>query len=84
MAPGKHTKPHYHQKVEEIYYVLKGKGKIKIEEEEREVGPGDGIAIPQGKRHLIQNSGTSELIFLCCCSPAYTHEDTVLVEDVSG
>jgi mannose-6-phosphate isomerase-like protein (cupin superfamily) len=45
----------------------------------RGVGPGDGIAIPPGERHQILNSGATDLVFLCCCAPAYEHEDTVMV-----
>jgi mannose-6-phosphate isomerase-like protein (cupin superfamily) len=45
----------------------------------REVGPGDAIAIPPGEVHQIVNNGDAPLVFLCCCAPAYEHEDTVLV-----
>lgn len=80
VAPGRSTIEHYHPNAEEIYYILQGQGAMKIKGETREVGPGDGIAIVPGKKHQIWNTGTSDLIFLCCCSPAYTHEDTVLIE----
>jgi mannose-6-phosphate isomerase-like protein (cupin superfamily) len=46
--------------------------------EQREVGPGDGILIPPGTRHTICNIGAAPLVFLCCCAPPYSHEDTVL------
>jgi mannose-6-phosphate isomerase-like protein (cupin superfamily) len=80
LAPGLGTDEHYHLKAEEIYYVLDGRGRMQIEDEVREVEPGDGIAILPGKRHMIWNIGGSDLIFLCCCSPAYSHDDTVIVE----
>lgn len=80
LAPGMSTDEHFHTKAEEIYYILEGRGSIKIEDEVREVGPGDGIAILPGKRHKIWNPGQSDLVFLCCCSPAYSHDDTVIVE----
>ncbi len=79
VAPGKATEEHYHIRLEEIYYVLRGKGKMNIAGEVREVKAGDGIAILPGSRHRIENVGTSDLVFLCCCTPAYTHEDTILV-----
>jgi Mannose-6-phosphate isomerase len=44
----------------------------------REVGEGDGIAILPGQNHKIWNIGDEELVFLCCCSPSYEDEDTVL------
>jgi mannose-6-phosphate isomerase-like protein (cupin superfamily) len=75
------TAPHYHPLCEEIYYILDGRGRILIEDETRTVGPGDAIAIPPGKRHQITNIGGETLRFLCCCAPAYEHEDTVMVND---
>ena len=28
--------------------------------------------------HKLFNPGTEPLVLLCCCAPAYSHEDTVL------
>ncbi len=82
LLPGRATAPHYHAKTEEIYYLLRGSGEMRIETETCRVGPGDAVAIPPGARHQIVNAGETDLVFLCCCAPAYTHEDTVLVPDV--
>ncbi len=79
---GQQTQAHYHPLTEEIYYLLSGAGLMAIEDETREVYPGDGIAIPPGLRHQIRNIGTQDLVFLCCCAPAYEHEDTVLCSDL--
>ena len=78
--PEKSTEEHIHPRTEEIYYVLKGKGRISIEGEERNMKAGDGIAIMPGKRHKVWNTGKTDLVFLCCCAPAYTHEDTIITE----
>lgn len=80
VAPGMSTTEHFHPESEEIYYILEGKGKIRIEQDEKEAGPGDGIAILPGKRHKLWNIGESDLVLLCCCSPAYSHDDTVIAE----
>lgn len=79
VAPGQVTEEHYHIRNEEIYYILGGRGRMWIENDSAEVEAGDGIAILPGKRHKIENTSDRELVFLCCCAPAYTHEDTVLV-----
>jgi len=71
VAPRQSTDEHLHPKAEEIYYVLDGRGRMQIEDEVKEVRSGDGIAILPGN---------SDLVFLCCCSPAYSHDDTVSVE----
>ena len=78
---GGSTEPHFHPLCEEIYYLTEGTGRIQIENDIREVGPGDAIAIPPGARHQITNTGEETLRFLCCCAPAYEHEDTVMVDD---
>jgi mannose-6-phosphate isomerase-like protein (cupin superfamily) len=31
--------------------------------------------------HKLWNTGDEPLKLLCCCAPAYTHEDTVLTEE---
>lgn len=77
---GATTAMHYHPRTEEIYYILYGTGQIKLGDETESVGPGDAIAIPPGTPHNITNTGEIPLRFLCCCAPAYEHEDTVLVE----
>ena len=77
---GSSTQEHYHQRTEEIYYITHGRGRIRIEDEELEVGPGDAIAIPPGQRHQLWNTGAEPLRLLCCCAPAYEHDDTELVE----
>ncbi|RME96358.1 MAG: cupin domain-containing protein [Verrucomicrobia bacterium] len=75
------TTEHYHVRTEEIYYVTHGHGRIRIEGEERDIRPGDAVAIPPRARHKVWNIGTEPLRFLCCCAPAYEHEDTVLTEE---
>lgn len=78
LPPGGVTAAHRHPHTEEIYYILRGTGRMTVGTEEREVGPNDGIRIPPGARHTIRNTGTEPLVFLCCCAPPYSHEDTVL------
>ncbi len=79
LPPGARTTAHYHPRTEEIYYILTGQGRMQIGDEIQTVGPGDAIAIPPGQVHQITNTGQETLLFLCCCAPAYEHEDTVLV-----
>jgi mannose-6-phosphate isomerase-like protein (cupin superfamily) len=74
------TTPHYHQRAEEIYYILEGRGRMRVGDETRNVGPGDAIAIAPGQVHQITNTGRRTLKFLCCCAPGYEHDDTVLLE----
>jgi mannose-6-phosphate isomerase-like protein (cupin superfamily) len=80
VVPGQSTEEHYHIQTEEIYYILHGKGCMIIDDEEQDVKALDGIAIPPGARHRITNTGDDDLIFLCCCTPAYENDDTVITE----
>ncbi|MEC9094936.1 MAG: cupin domain-containing protein [Planctomycetota bacterium] len=77
---GAKTISHYHLRTEEIYYITHGNGRVTIEGVSQEVGPGDAVAILPGKIHHIENRGSEILRLLCCCSPAYEHDDTVIVE----
>jgi mannose-6-phosphate isomerase-like protein (cupin superfamily) len=45
---------------------------------------GDTVCIPPGIPHCIEALGASALRLLCCCSPAYDHADTELLERESG
>lgn len=74
LAKGNQTQRHYHKLSEEIYFILEGQGTMEIDGETREVGPGDAILIPPDAWHQI-NAGT-DIRFLCCCAPVYSHEDT--------
>lgn len=77
---GVSTAKHYHPKTEEIYYILEGEGIMHLGQTVFPVKPGDAIAISPGTIHSITNSSSKDLKFLCCCSPGYEHDDTVLVE----
>ena len=74
------TMEHYHPKAEEIYYITHGVGRMKIGQAERDVHPGDAIAIPPGQVHKLWNTGEVPLRLLCCCAPAYEHEDTIITD----
>ena len=81
LESGASTVAHYHPKTEEIYFILEGSGQMRMDEESQTVGPGDAIAIPPGSVHRITNIGSTVLRFLCCCAPAYEHEDTRMVPE---
>lgn len=80
LPPGASTQAHFHPETEELYYIVQGRGIIAVEGETSEVGVGDGIPILPGQRHQIRNSGSADLVFLCCCVPAYENEDTVMCD----
>jgi len=76
---GKTTALHKHQQSEELYYITQGHGIMTLGEQQFEVNPGDSICILPGTAHCIQNTTAEDLHILCCCSPAYSHDDTELL-----
>ena len=75
LEPGQATERHYHRLAEEIYLITDGGGLLEIDGEEREVAAGDAILIPPGAWHTLR-AGAAGTRLLCCCVPAYSHDDT--------
>jgi mannose-6-phosphate isomerase-like protein (cupin superfamily) len=76
LEPGEATERHYHRASEEIYFVVKGSGLMEVDGDSQHIRPGDAVLIPAGAWHTLENDGNSELRILCCCAPAYSHDDT--------
>lgn len=79
VQPGQHTLLHLHKLSEELYYITQGQGCMQLGDEQLQVKAGDCICIPPNTPHRIESTGTEPLKILCCCSPAYAHEDTELL-----
>ncbi|MEL7219956.1 MAG: cupin domain-containing protein [Bacteroidota bacterium] len=70
------TKLHALDGIDEAYYILQGEGEMELEGKGiSTVKPGDFIWIPKGQAQRIKNTGTSDLIFLCVCSPKFREEN---------
>jgi mannose-6-phosphate isomerase-like protein (cupin superfamily) len=78
VPPGGETAEHFHPRSEEIYYFVAGRGRMRLGEDESEVAQGDCVPIPPGTTHKLWNTGDTDLVLLCCCSPAYSDDDTVM------
>jgi mannose-6-phosphate isomerase-like protein (cupin superfamily) len=84
VAPGQATALHRHLESEELYHITAGHGHMTLGDESFDVGVGDTVCILPGAPHRIANIGAYPLHILCCCAPAYAHEDTELLEQPSG
>lgn len=80
IPPGGRTALHLHHRSEELYHVTSGHGVMDLGERRFVINPGDTVAIPPGTPHCLENTGEHPLVLLCACSPAYSHEDTELLE----
>ena len=81
VPPGGATISHYHRRSEEIYLFTGGSGRMRLGADERTVRDGDCVVIAPGVPHKLWADAGAPLVLLCCCSPPYSHEDTVLLED---
>jgi len=80
VPPGVATVLHRHARSEEIYHILAGSGEMTLGERAFGVRAGDTVCIPPGTAHRIRNAGAAPLVLLCACAPAYSDEDTELLE----
>jgi mannose-6-phosphate isomerase-like protein (cupin superfamily) len=74
VKPGKSSLPH-RLKTSEVHYILKGNGVMHVDHESAEVHAGQAIYIPPNSIQHIQNTGASDLEFLCIVDPAWEAED---------
>jgi mannose-6-phosphate isomerase-like protein (cupin superfamily) len=81
VPPSGATVAHLHRRAEEIYLFTGGSGRMRLGEDERPVRAGDCVVIPPGAAHKLWAGESEPLTLLCCCAPAYSDEDTVLLED---
>jgi len=64
----------------EIYYILEGKGILMINDESFVVEKDDSVFVPPMSEQFIENTGTSDLRFLCIVDPAWKEEDEIVLE----
>lgn len=77
--PGKASYRH-RLKTSEVYYILRGEGIMHIGGETQKVGPNQCIYIPPNAMQHIENTGSTDLVFLCIVDPAWREEDEEVVE----
>ncbi len=70
------SKTHKHLKMEEVYYIVKGKGKIKIGENIFDIKPGDIIPIPKKTYHNTE-SVESPIELIVVTYPKYIKNDLI-------
>ncbi|MCP4763492.1 MAG: cupin domain-containing protein [archaeon] len=61
LKPGEKVPPHYHEEVEETFYVISGLGKIIINNEDYPLKKGDAYYLEPKESHLLENTGTDDL-----------------------
>jgi mannose-6-phosphate isomerase-like protein (cupin superfamily) len=76
VKPGITTKAHHLKDgVQEIYIITSGAGTVTIGElPPTEVTVGDVVVIPPKTSQKVANTGKTDLVFYCVCTPRFTQE----------
>ena len=73
VKPGVMTALHQLKGVTERYLIVSGKGMVEAGDlSPSEVGIGDVVIIPAGIPQRITNTGETDLIFYCICTPRFS------------
>ena len=57
------AKLHYHQRTDEIYYVLEGTGRMRLDDDEIELKPDVTVYVPRGVKHKAW--GNLKVLVVC-------------------
>jgi len=79
LPPKKASLPHRFKSASEVYFILKGEAIMHVDEETEMVGPGDTIYIPPQAVQFIENTGGTNLEFLCIVYPEWQPDAEELV-----
>jgi quercetin dioxygenase-like cupin family protein len=83
VAPGETVRPaHSHPNGEEVIYILSGSGRVMIDGNVEHVAAGSAVLFPQGKIHMLQNSGTEEMKVVCFFAPPSSLETYKFFDDI--
>lgn len=70
VQPGQTVRPaHSHPNGEEVIYIVQGSGRVMIEGVVEPVSEGCAVLFPQGKIHMLQNTGETEMKVACFFAP---------------
>jgi len=76
IAPGDKVFPaHSHPNGEEVIYILSGSGRVLVDGDVAPVRTGSTVLFPQGKPHMLHNTGAEEMKVVCFFAPATSLEN---------
>jgi mannose-6-phosphate isomerase-like protein (cupin superfamily) len=72
VEPGVTTRWHSVKGTVERYIIAEGRARVQVGDlEPEDLAPGDVVLIPADVRQRITNTGKSDLIFYCVCTPPF-------------
>ncbi|MBB3057039.1 cupin domain-containing protein [Mucilaginibacter gotjawali] len=78
MPPGAAEQMHYHDRAQQVFYILQGTATFEVENETVTVQQGQSIHFAPKMRHRILNNSSTDLHFLVISEPK-SHGDRVNV-----
>jgi mannose-6-phosphate isomerase-like protein (cupin superfamily) len=69
MPPGTSEQLHYHERAQQVFYILSGTATFEVEGETVIVEHNQSLHIPVGKKHRIFNKTDADLHFLVVSEP---------------
>jgi mannose-6-phosphate isomerase-like protein (cupin superfamily) len=83
VAPGDKVRPaHSHPEGEEVIYIISGSGRVLIDGEVSPVRAGSAVLFPQGKPHMLHNTGAEEMKVVCFFAPPTSLANYKMHEDL--
>jgi mannose-6-phosphate isomerase-like protein (cupin superfamily) len=76
MPPGTSEQMHYHERAQQVFYIISGIASFEIEGEVKTVMPNQSLHIPPKTKHRILNNRETDLHFLVISEPK-THGDRI-------
>lgn len=78
MPPGTSEQLHFHEKAQQVFYILSGTATFEVAQNLVIVSAGQSLTIPKGSIHCISNNGEMDLHFLVISEPK-SHGDRINV-----
>lgn len=66
---GGRVDPHTHEVAEQLYFFIEGTGTVRCDDEAYTVGPEHTVFVPPGAVHSLENTGSTDLVFVVVTSP---------------
>ncbi len=78
LLPGEEIGMEVHKSGDQFFRFEKGQGKVIIDETEYEVTDGDAVIVPEGSKHNIINTSSSESLYLYTIYSPSHHKDGII------
>ncbi|MBH0202448.1 MAG: cupin domain-containing protein [Nitrospira sp.] len=79
LPPGQRSKRHVLAS-SEVYYFISGRGRFTMDDHATLIEPGTTIYVPPGGEQFVENTGETDIEFLCLVDPAWRMEDEAILE----